>query len=71
MSGDLIQTIELGLFLAFAVFVYTAPTVLAAMRRHHNATGIAALNILLGWTALGWIAAFVWACTDPRPTAAR
>jgi len=42
---------------------YFAPTIIAVVRRHHNAAAIAMLNILLGWTLLGWIIAFVWSCT--------
>jgi hypothetical protein len=24
------------------------------------------LNLLLGWTLLGWIGSLVWSCTAPR-----
>lgn len=41
--------------------LYLAPTIVAAMRRHRQLTPILALNILLGWTVVGWAAAFVWA----------
>jgi hypothetical protein len=36
---------------------------IAASRGHPNTIAIAALNILLGWTMLGWIASLVWALT--------
>jgi hypothetical protein len=42
---------------------YFVPTVVASVRGHHNQGAIFALNLLLGWTLLGWVAAFVWACT--------
>jgi hypothetical protein len=29
------------------------------------------LNLLLGWTALGWIAALVWSFTEVRPDTRR
>lgn len=51
-----------------AVFValYLAPTLVARHPpRHHNADAILALNLLLGWTVLGWIAALIWAYTRP------
>jgi uncharacterized membrane protein YGL010W len=51
--------------LALAVIVYLLPWIIAAMNRKKNTAAIGALNILLGWTVIGWIAAFVWAlCKD-------
>jgi hypothetical protein len=35
--------------------------------RHRDTAAICALNILLGWTALGWISAFVWSLTYSPP----
>ncbi len=49
------------------VLCYFIPTIVALVRKHHNAGAICALNILLGWTVLGWIAAFVWSLTAVRP----
>ena len=35
-----------------------------AMQRKHNSVGaITALNLLLGWTVVGWILALIWANT--------
>lgn len=58
------SVILLGL-LAFAI--YLLPAIIASNRKHHNAGAILALNLLLGWTFLGWAAAFVWACTAVQP----
>jgi hypothetical protein len=41
--------------------VYFLPTIVAA--RHHNSSAIFILNLLLGWTFIGWVIALVWACT--------
>jgi hypothetical protein len=42
-----------------------------AIRRHVPDTGsIMALNILAGWTLIGWVVAMVWACRDVPLTAA-
>ncbi|TNH76724.1 hypothetical protein CF141_07035 [Aeromonas hydrophila] len=49
--------------LAFIVIVYFLPLFIAVLRKHRNATAISALNLLLGWTVLGWIGSFVWALT--------
>ena len=44
--------------------LYFLPSMLAASRKHLSASAIFFLNLFLGWTFLGWVAAFVWACTD-------
>ena len=49
----------LGAFCA----VYLLPSIIAAFRRHHNTAAILALNVLLGWTVLGWVVSLVWAVT--------
>lgn len=57
--------------IALAVlFLYFLPSIVARSRMKRNTTAIFMLNLLLGWTVLGWICALVWALThDPaRPT---
>ena len=51
------------------IVMYFLPAVVATCRGHHNQGAIFALNLLLGWTLLGWVAAFVWACTASQTTA--
>lgn len=46
------------------VVLYFVPWMVAASRKHRNTTAIFALNFLLGWTIIGWIAAFVWSLTN-------
>lgn len=52
-----------------AVFgvIYLTPTIAAQERRHPQTAAIFALNLLLGWTLLGWVAALVWALSRPAP----
>jgi Superinfection immunity protein len=45
------------------LLVYFLPTFIALMRGHHNTFAIVALNILAGWTFVGWVAALVWSLT--------
>lgn len=52
-----------GVILAISLSVYAAPAFIAAYRNHPNVAAIVALNILLGWTFLGWVVALVWALT--------
>ena len=49
---------------------YLLPTVIAFSRGHHSKVAIAALNILLGWSLLGWVGALVWSLTAKRLPAA-
>lgn len=44
--------------------LYIVPSVIAFTRGHSNAAAICALNILLGWTFLGWVASLVWSFTS-------
>jgi len=51
---SLVSLIVLGLL------VYFIPAIVAWYRYHRNKGAIVALNVLLGWTILGWVAALVW-----------
>lgn len=54
-------------------FVYFLPSLIASKRNHPNATGIFLLDLILGWTVIGWIVALIWsvsAIRDNDPAAA-
>lgn len=48
---------DLPLLIALAIVfvIYFAPTIIAWIRDHHNVAAICVLNLLLGWTFLGWV----------------
>lgn len=50
----------------FIIAFYLLPAIIAASRKHHNAGAIFTLNLLLGWSVIGWFVALVWAMTKPR-----
>jgi hypothetical protein len=54
------------LIYALGVVFYFIPAGVAGMRDHHNSIAIFVLNLLLGWTFVGWVIALVWACTEVR-----
>lgn len=56
------------LVLILLIVLYFIPALVASSRTHHNRMAIFALNALLGWTVLGWIAAFVWSLTHTEPS---
>jgi hypothetical protein len=43
---------------------YCLPLAVAMCRRCEKTGGIACVNILTGWTVIGWIAALIWAFVD-------
>lgn len=55
-----------GIIVAIAACMYFWPTMAAIGRNHDTIAGIFVLNLLLGWTVIGWIVAMVWACSRPR-----
>jgi hypothetical protein len=57
--------IGIGL-LTIAAVAYFIPCIIALMRSHRNAMAIFVLNLLLGWSVLGWIIALVWAMTAAK-----
>ncbi len=54
----------LWVLLAVVTLGYLLPTTVAGIRNHKNGAGIFLLNLLLGWTILGWIAALVWSVSS-------
>lgn len=46
-----------------AMWLYFLPARIATNRKHRNASAIGMLNLLTGWTVIGWVAALVWAFT--------
>lgn len=59
--------------LAFLAVCYFIPTLVAKSREIDNIGGVFVVNLLTGWTFIGWIAALVMACNgtpwpDAKPT---
>ncbi len=48
---------------SIAATIYFFPTLHAYGIRKRNSPAIFVLNLFLGWTLLGWVAALVWAFT--------
>jgi hypothetical protein len=49
------------ILIVFCAVVYFAPTIIAAAKKSRRAGAVAALNLFLGWTLIGWVVAIVWA----------
>lgn len=53
-------------YLAVYFVIYILPMIIAFNRHHENYTAIFLLNLLLGWTLVGWVVALVWAIVGRR-----
>ena len=42
---------------------YFLPTFVAFARKHQSVLGVGLVNALFGWTGIGWVTAFIWACS--------
>jgi hypothetical protein len=69
MNEMMIQTMNFGvpmiymwLLMILAIALYFMPTIVAGYRHHSSLFLIVVLNILFGWTMLGWLLLLVWAC---------
>lgn len=63
-------------FLFFPIFgfgcvMYFLPSIIAFARSKRDSASIFVLNLLLGWTAIGWVIALVWALKHDIPVMAR
>ena len=68
-SGKLFGTLGIA-GLGFAgLGIYLFPAIVGWEREHPNQVSIALLNLLLGWTFIGWVASIVWAYSAFTPTA--
>ena len=62
LAGD---SSDIGSGLAIMLLVgYFIPAIVAHSREHKNRTAITWLNVLAGWTLLGWLVAFIWSLSN-------
>ena len=55
-----------GSYLPFGLVglaLYLLPTIIVLARRKKNVVGPILVNVLLGWTVIGWVVALIWALT--------
>jgi hypothetical protein len=67
-NGDRHSGLAIGLFAGAATYdlaagfvAYFAPLWIALSRAHPDRALIGAINLLFGWTVIGWLVAMVWA----------
>jgi hypothetical protein len=56
--------------IAGSIAFYFLPAIIAGARRARHFGGIFLLDLLFGWTVIGWLGTLIWACTDELEQAA-
>lgn len=65
MAADVNTYMGIGTLVTAALF-YFPPTIVAWIRQHPNRVSIFLLNLLLGWTVIGWFVALIWSASAIR-----
>lgn len=66
MMSEILYAIVGLVLLSAIVLMYFLPAVIAGRRKHQNTWAIFFLNLVAGWTMVGWIACFIWACVGSK-----
>jgi hypothetical protein len=61
LNAILGSVIALSVLGVIGLFLYFLPTIIAIWNRHPKTVAIFVLNVLAGWTFVGWVVAMVWA----------
>ena len=48
------------------LIIYFLPGIIAILQKRNKSTAIFILNLLLGWTIIGWVAALVWTFCESK-----
>jgi len=61
----MILTIIIPILLTLlGIVLYCLPSIIAKIRNHNNLSAVILVNLLLGWSILGWIISLIWSFTD-------
>lgn len=55
----------------FGFVLYFLPAIIGFARSKRDAVSILVLNLFLGWTAIGWVIALIWALRQDVPVVIR
>ena len=58
-------------FFGIGFVLYFLPSIIALARQKRDLLSIVLLNLFLGWTAIGWIVALIWAVKVDAPAPVR
>lgn len=63
----IVPAISTVVFFNLVAALFCAPIIVAIVRRHHNVMPITVVNLLLGWSGVGWVVALAMAFSNPQP----
>jgi Superinfection immunity protein len=69
MITSLLTVVVIGLLTAGSAVLYLLPVLIGMARRVPDIGALAAVNVLLGWTLVGWVAALAMALRSAPPAA--
>ena len=59
-----VAVLIIGCFILLCILlVYFLPYVIAKQRKADGRNLIFFVNLIIGWTVIGWLACIIWACT--------
>lgn len=58
-------------FFGMGFVLYFLPSIVALARQKRDLVSILLLNFFLGWTAIGWVVALIWAVKVDTPAPVR
>lgn len=62
---DFLETALIAVMPIIPIVLYFLPTIMVyRMKKRKNRRAIVTLNVVGGWTVIGWIAALVWAMSE-------
>ncbi|MNZ16097.1 superinfection immunity protein [Pseudomonas putida] len=56
-------TVTSFISIGVCAILYLLPAINAKSRRHPSTGAVFLLNLFLGWTVIGWLAALIWSAT--------
>jgi hypothetical protein len=65
--SDLGNTLGSIIAMLLIMVWYFTPTIIAVARKHPQIAAITVINVLAGWTFVGWIVALVWSWAAFQP----
>jgi len=52
-------------YIVLGIVIYNVPSMIALLRLHNNGHRIVMMNMVLGWTIVGWFTALFWSLQSP------